>query len=429
MSSIKPDDSSSLRIAFIGRLTGPKGKLAERLITEVFPHFPTIAFTVAGGPLTAKWRALAGPNVTLAGWLENVTDFAEQMDLVIASGRTAIEVMHAGTPLLAAGEARYVGFVTRDRFAEAQRTNFGDCEHGADMDFTAIVRDLARFHAGYRFDTACYPDLLADYSGVRVAAAIEQVYDAARMERRLGRRALPILCYHRVVPEAPANSKINIHVTRDALARQLAQLRRRGMTPITFADLLGSEPLPRRPVILTFDDGYRDNHECLLPLLEEYDARAVIFVLGDRDLRTNVWDSEYGAPPVPLMSDAEVRDCHASGRIEIGSHGLTHCNLLELSAEALEHELAASKSALETLIDAPVRAFAYPYGYWSARERDAVARAGYTFGITTDHGTPFIHDRYAIARRIVFPNTSNFGFYKKTSRWYPRYRRLLGRPA
>ncbi|MGH8226147.1 MAG: polysaccharide deacetylase family protein [Gammaproteobacteria bacterium] len=256
-----------------------------------------------------------------------------------------------------------------------------------------------------------------------------QAHDEVLLKARLGRRALPILCYHRVVPEALPGATINIHVTRGALARQLAQLHRRRMTPITFADLLGDKPLPRRPVILTFDDGYRDNHNHLLPLLEEYDARAVIFALGDRGIRSNVWDSEYGEPPVPLMSDAELRACHASGRVEIGSHGLTHRKLPELSTEDLEHELAASKSALENLIGAAVHAFAYPYGEWGPRERAAVARAGYVFGIATDRGAPLTHNRYAVARRIMFPNTTAFGFYKKTSGWYPHYRRLLGRSA
>lgn len=239
--------------------------------------------------------------------------------------------------------------------------------------------------------------------------------------------ALPVLCYHRVVPAAPAGPGPAIHVTRETLARHLTQLRRRRMNTITFSDLLRPAPLPPRPVILTFDDGYRDNHDCLLPLLERFDARAVIFALGDRDLRSNAWDRHLGGADVPLMTDAELRACHASGRIEIGSHGLTHVRLSKLGDEALARELAESRSALEAVIGAPVRSFAYPYGEWGERERAAVERAGYAFGIATARGDSLDRDRYAIARRVVFPGTTAFGFYKKSSRWYPRYRRLLGR--
>lgn len=236
-----------------------------------------------------------------------------------------------------------------------------------------------------------------------------------------------ILCYHRVLPGAPPDTALKIHVTRDALAAQLTQLRRRGITTVTFGDLLSGASLPDRPVILTFDDGYRDNHDILLPLLEEYDARAVVFALGDRSLRTNAWDRAQGEPEAPLMTDAELRACHASARIEIGSHGLRHRRLAELSDAELEHELSASKSALERVTGAPVRAFAYPYGEWSEREREAVERAGYAFGLATDRGIPLARDRFAASRRIVFPDTGPFGFFKKTSAWYPRYRRLLGR--
>ncbi len=427
MVSTEPDGGNRLRIAFIGRLTGPKGDIAKKLIATVFPHFPNTRFTIVGGPIADGLQALAGANVNFTGWIADLTPLFTRFDLVIASGRTAIEAVYAGVPVLAVGEARCAGFIVRENLAEVQRTNFGDCERGSRIDLMEIVHQLDRFHQGYRPDTGCYSELLANYSGKHVAAAVEQTYLDARLECRLGRRALPILCYHRVVPEALPDSKINIHVNREVLDRHLTQLRRRGMTPITFTDLLGDTPLPRRPVMLTFDDGYRDNHEYLLPLLEKHDARAVIFALGDRSIRSNVWDSARGEPAASLMSDTELRACHASGRIEIGSHGLSHRRLGDLSANALEHELVASKSALETLLGIPVHAFAYPYGEWGSREREAVERAGYAFGIATDHGALLTHDRYAVARRIIFPGTSSFGFYKKTSRWYPRYRRLLGR--
>jgi len=238
---------------------------------------------------------------------------------------------------------------------------------------------------------------------------------------------LPILCYHRVVPEPPAEPGPNIYVTTDTLTRHLRQLQRRGMQTITFADLLDGHPLPRRPIILTFDDGYRDNHEHLLPLLEQFDARAVIFALGDRGLATNAWDTAHGSPVQPLMNDTELRACHDSGRVEIGSHGLTHAHLTQIDPQELEREIRASKTRLEDLLGAPVRSFAYPYGEWEPRERAAVESAGYAFGIATDKGLPLAHDRYAAARRIVFPDTRGFGFYKKSSHWYPAYRRMLGR--
>lgn len=242
-------------------------------------------------------------------------------------------------------------------------------------------------------------------------------------------RHLPILCYHRVVSEEQAGGHSNIHVTPGQLDRQLRQLRHRRMTPVTFADLAGDRPLPERPVILTFDDGYRDNYEHLLPLLEAHDACAVIFALGDRSLRTNAWDRGTWMAQAPLMNDAQLRACAESGRIEIGSHGLAHRHLRELDDNALEQELRESKRSLEIITGQAVTSFAYPWGEWDERVSACVARTGYLVAVATDHGTTLEDNPYAAARRIIFPTTSRFGFYKKTSGWYRRYRHLMGRPA
>ncbi len=416
-----------LCIAFVGRLTGPKGQLARRLATEVFNRFPGTRFLVVGGPVTDEITAGAPPNVEFTGWRSDLAATFAEADLVFGSGRVALEAIKAGTTVYAIGEACRAGYVGNDTFLDAARTNFGDCGEKVEADPVVIAADLKRFIEGFRPDTSGLEAQLARYHGDHIAAAVEQSYLDARIERRIGKRALPILCYHRVVPEPPSEPGPNIHVTTGAMAAHLRQLRRRGMQTITFADLLDDRPLPPRPVILTFDDGYRDNHEHLLPLLERFDARAVIFALGDRGLATNAWDAAYGGPAQALMSDGELRACHASGRIEIGSHGLSHAHLPQVDARQLEREVRESKTRLEDLLGAPVRSFAYPYGEWGPRERDAVESAGYAFGIATDKGLPLAHDRYAAARRIVFPDTQGFGFYKKSSSWYPAYRRMLGR--
>lgn len=416
-----------LCIAFAGRLTGPKGRLARRLATEVFGHFPRSRFLVVGGPLDDETQATVPTNVEFTGQRPGLEDTFAEADLILGSGRVALEALRAGVPVYAIGEACRVGFVDTDSFAAAARTNFGDCEHDAVVDPEVIIRDLERFHAGFRPEMAGLASQLARYGGDKVAAAVEQSYLDARIERRLGSRSLPVLCYHRVVPEPPADPGPNIHVTTAMLAGHLRQLRLRGMRTITFSDLLGEGPLPRRPVMLTFDDGYQDNHRHLLPLLEHFDARAVIFALADRSLATNAWDAAYPGPAHALMNAVELRACHDSGRVEIASHGLTHEHMPQLPPDALARETQDSKHRLEDLIGTSVCSFAYPYGEWGPRERDAVEAAGYAFGVATDQGQPLLRDRFAIARRIVFPGTGRFGFYKKTSRWYPRYRRLLGR--
>ncbi len=421
--------STELTIAFIGRLTGPKGELAKLLLREVFPRFSGVRFVIAGGPVTEEFRHLAADaRVTLCDVVEDPREIMRAADLVIGSGRVALEAMQQQRPVLAVGEACRIGFVAPENFAAARRSNFGDSAPPQVHRAEPLVADLERFQRGYRPPLATYPDFLAEYAMTRVGPMVLDVYREAVRAARLPRRPIPVLTYHRVVRTPPADSRARIYVTREQLAAQLRQLARRGFETITFRDLLTRQSLPRRPVILSFDDGYRDNYQELLSLLETWDARAVIFVLGDRALRSNTWDRAIGEPEVPLMEDGMVRACHASGRIEIGSHGLTHCHLPQVSEAVLLREVRDSRRALEDLIGAEVGTFAYPYGEFTARERQAVAAAGYAFGVTTDRGPLRIaEDPYAVRRIPVFPNTRGFGFWKKTAPWYGRYRKLLGR--
>lgn len=411
-------------------MTGPKGSLARRLVAEVFPKFSDMHFVVVGGPVDERMCSMASPNISFTGWISNVPEFLAGVDLVIGSGRVALEAMQAGVPVLAVGEARHIGFIDSGTFEEARRTNFGDCDLSAGPDVEAVGRDLARFATGFRPNTASYVKWLREYSWDRVAPDVERVYREALLERRLAAlRGIPILCYHRVVARPPEGSRARIYVTREVLASHLEMLNRRGRQSITFSDLLSDKPLPRRPVMLTFDDGYRDNYQHLLPLLETYGHRAVIFALGNRELRENAWDIAKGEPRVPLMSDTELRACCTSGLVEIGSHGLNHRRLPGLSDADLEDEVRGSKAALEKLLEVPVYAFAYPYGEWSKRESECVANAGFGFGIATDRGKPLDVDRFAAGRRLIFPTTDRFGFWKKTSKWYTHYRHVMGRAA
>ncbi len=292
-----------------------------------------------------------------------------------------------------------------------------------------LIHDLAQLLGGtLKPPVHAYPDYLAEYDAERVHARIAQVYREALIDNYLAPfPELPVLTYHRVVRDPPSDSRFNVYITAAELQRQLAALKARGYETITFRDMAEGRRV-RKPIILTFDDGYADNYQHLLPLLERHDARAVIFALGDRGIRTNAWDAALGEPQAALLDDAQLRACHASGRVEIGSHGLTHRHLPQLDDAALAREVRESKRALERLLGAEVLAFAYPYGEYGAREVAAVKEAGYAFGVGTVNGPRRIGaDRYRIRRITMFPNASRFGFWKKTSGFYLRYCQLKGK--
>ena len=137
---------------------------------------------------------------------------------------------------------------------------------------------------------------------------------------------------------------------------------------------------------------------------------------------------ETGEPEAPLMDDGEIKRCHDSGYIEIGSHGLNHRHLSQLENEALQQEVIASKNILEHLIGDEIVSFAYPYGDYSDRDVEAVHLAGYQFGIGTVNDPSRIgQDLKRIRRILVFPNISRFSFWKKTSEFYLRYCKFKGK--
>ena len=189
---------------------------------------------------------------------------------------------------------------------------------------------------------------------------------------------LPVLLYHKIDRIPPGARYPRSYVTPERFEAQLAFLRRRGYESISFADYLayrhGAGRLPRRPVIVTFDDGYRSNRDVALPLLKQYGFRATIFLVAERIGGTNTWDPDEIQEP--LLDAAAVRAMQARG-IEFGSHSATHARLTALDRAAVLKELRDSRALLGTLLGRPVQVLAYPYGAHNAPSRHLAAEAGY----------------------------------------------------
>ena len=201
-----------------------------------------------------------------------------------------------------------------------------------------------------------------------------------------------ILMYHMVQPHR-AGAKFNgLRVTPERFEAQVRWLREQGFSFYTVSELWAQwDRLPERAVAITFDDGYADNLHYALPILARYDAKATIYVVVDRHDRD--WSTYKKAhhnsgelAREAKLSDDEVRHLVASGRIEIGSHTLTHCNLRSTPDDAKRHELLASREQLEALTGMPVRSFAYPFGIYSTADVQLAREAGYETAVTTVEG-------------------------------------------
>jgi peptidoglycan/xylan/chitin deacetylase (PgdA/CDA1 family) len=219
-------------------------------------------------------------------------------------------------------------------------------------------------------------------------------------------RGIKVLMYHRIADDVDL-CKTNwtcVHV--DDFRKQLVFLRDAGFTAITFdqyrAYLRGAASLPKHPVIISFDDGYLDTYELAFPLLEEFGMKSVVFILGDRTIRTNYWDQYLGITETRLMNRDQILAMHSAGH-EFGAHSTTHAKLPRVPHERAWEEISRSKTLIEMLLGKPVQSFCYPYGMLNVRIKDMVRHSGYDIACSVDTGpAAFGDDLLEIRRMTIF---------------------------
>ncbi|WP_433616446.1 polysaccharide deacetylase family protein [Dactylosporangium sp. CA-139114] len=217
------------------------------------------------------------------------------------------------------------------------------------------------------------------------------------------RTVVPVLGYHSISDER-RDGTLRWSVSPGDFDEQMALIRQRECTPLTVsgyaAALRGVAPLPPRPVLITFDDGFPDLAEAALPVLRRYDLTATAYVITSR---LGVTRPTTGSDPA-LDWDG-LAELRAYG-VEIGSHSRTHCALDCLRRRALDPEIAHSRRELEDGLQAPVASFAYPYGYHSPAVRRAVQDAGYSAACAVKNALSHEEDDvFAIARVLIERDT------------------------
>ena len=263
----------------------------------------------------------------------------------------------------------------------------------------------------------------------RGALAAAGSWDALADE--FGRR-LPVLCFHRVGPRVEgANPELTI--TPERFQAQVGLLRHLGYTPITSLAWLAwcrsAEPLPRRPVLLTFDDGYSDLGRYALPTLAETGCAATLFVPSGRLGGENTWDEalQAGSHVVThrLLDSRELAEWSRRG-VEIGAHSRTHARLPELSAEEVTAEVEGSKHDLEEVLGTRVTSFAYPFGAVDERVRNMTASA-FDAAFTIDEGVNALGTDPFLLRRSMVRSTDTAldVLFRLLLGWSPLHRARL----
>jgi len=242
---------------------------------------------------------------------------------------------------------------------------------------------------------------------------------------------LPCLIYHHIGPSRRGTFP-ELTIAPAMFERHLQWLRGwgyQGITPSQWARWrIGRESLPRRPVMLTFDDGYADTAEHGFPLLKKYGFPATVFAVPGELGGTNRWDEPLGSASHRLMDEDQIRYWAANG-IEVGAHSLTHPDLTGLSAQQARHEIERSGYLLADVIGRPITSFAYPYGYCDSQS-EAIARSCFDLAFTTLEGrNSLATNPHRLRRTMVLPNDRRVDLLSRLRLGYSLRHRSVGRLA
>ncbi|MDX7759778.1 polysaccharide deacetylase family protein [Aeromonas hydrophila] len=415
---VPPPTNARPVIAIVGRLSGPKGELCYRLLDEVLDLDACQVKVVSGSQLPARFQRFQ-ERVDFVGYVEDVPALMAQCDLVIGAGRVAMEALLCGRPAFAIGEAKAIGLVTEHNLDEALASNFGDIgPQDLAIDFAALKVQITPALASGTVSDTIRQRIQVEYGLAGVVSGLESIYQDAVVETL--RREMPVIMYHRFIEH---DSEKGVHGTWMPIAmfeKHLRLLKWLGYETLTFRDLADKGFIHRlqygkKYLMITADDGYQDNLTRMLPLLEKYGYKAVVYVVTGEGY--NRWDVEQASNPdtrVDLMNGEQLKALAASGHVEIGGHTLTHPRLSKLAPEQQAHEIQENKRQLEALLGHPLLSFAYPYGDMDESAKAQAMAAGYRFAVATNSGPRAMHqDPFRIRRIAIFPRTDVFGLWRK----------------
>lgn len=160
---------------------------------------------------------------------------------------------------------------------------------------------------------------------------------------------IPIYMYHSI-SETVLSEDESLSVKPSDFENHIKFIVENNYTPIFTSDLKHSYKY-KKPVVITFDDGYLDNYTTAYPILKKYNIKATFFVISDK-IDTDGY-----------MTKEQLKELSDSGIISIQSHCATHPNLCKISLDKVNNEFQKSKLDIEQIINKKVTTISYPYGF------------------------------------------------------------------
>lgn len=178
------------------------------------------------------------------------------------------------------------------------------------------------------------------------------------------KKGLAILMYHKVSDD----KRDALTITSDDLNLQFTYLKEKGYRSLSFRDLksLAADglPLPRKAVIITFDDAFNSFREKAFPLLKKFDFKATVFVPLAYLGKTNIWDKGKDQ----IMTAGELNQISGDPLVEIGMHSFLHRNYEDFTISDMEEDLNNCLNTLSFYHIPYVKVLAYPFGGYPKKD-------------------------------------------------------------
>jgi peptidoglycan/xylan/chitin deacetylase (PgdA/CDA1 family) len=288
---------------------------------------------------------------------------------------------------------------------------------GRDQDYAVVIAQpgdtFATLAARY-IGSADKDWWISEFNGVDQVHAGQEIVIPLRAHNLTGVYAngfqtVTILCYHRFGPNRSAMT-----LAPATFEAQMDYLKSNGYRVITMKELAaylaGKEPLPKKTVVITIDDGYRATYQVAYPVLKKYGFPATVYLYSDF----------VGA--ADALTWPQMQEMVKSGLIEIQPHSKSHPNLtLKLPGESdakylerMRREVDAPIATIQNNLGLKSFSFAYPYGDVTETIVDLLTRDGVQLGVTvTSGGNGFFSYPYMLRRTMIFGNDDMETFKSK----------------
>lgn len=242
---------------------------------------------------------------------------------------------------------------------------------------------------------------------------------------------VPIIMYHSILKDSSRSNKYT--VTPAVLEEDLKYIKDKGYTTVTIADLISyvynDTPLPEKPIVLTFDDGHYNNYGYLFPLLEKYDMKAVISIVGsytDKFTKPDEANLNYS-----YLRWKDIKELMDTGRIEFQNHTYNlHSNTgkrigtKKIKGETDEHyksilkdDILKLQQEFEENTNYTPQCFTYPFGEISNSSLDIIKELGFKASLSCEQGinklTKNPNSLYLLKRYNRPSYISTYNFFQK----------------